>query len=118
MHWENTDDQAGVKTEVRASLSNDLDHDVRTKSVGRRDFVLNRLALGLGSAFLVGRWAETGSSAVAAAVTTKDSKSPFDEKRLLEQNRRMQKVNNAPQDFPNFIREGTTSHLLLLLLPL
>ncbi|TYH57211.1 hypothetical protein ES332_D08G074000v1 [Gossypium tomentosum] len=34
------------------------------------------------------------------------SKNPFDEKRLLEQNKRRQKENNAPEDFPNFIREG------------
>lgn len=34
------------------------------------------------------------------------SKSPYDEKRLLEQNRRVQKENNAPEDFPSFIREG------------
>ncbi|KAJ7950816.1 Peptidylprolyl isomerase [Quillaja saponaria] len=34
------------------------------------------------------------------------SKSPYDEKRLLEQNRRRQKENNAPEDFPNFVREG------------
>ncbi|XP_057980738.1 peptidyl-prolyl cis-trans isomerase FKBP20-2, chloroplastic isoform X2 [Malania oleifera] len=34
------------------------------------------------------------------------SASPYDEKRLLEQNRRMQKENSAPNDFPNFVREG------------
>lgn len=34
------------------------------------------------------------------------SKNPYDEKRLLEQNKRMQKENNAPEGFPNFIREG------------
>ncbi|KAJ8748790.1 hypothetical protein K2173_011346 [Erythroxylum novogranatense] len=34
------------------------------------------------------------------------AKNPYDEKRLLEQNKRIQKENNAPQDFPNFIREG------------
>ncbi|KAF4402273.1 hypothetical protein G4B88_003194 [Cannabis sativa] len=34
------------------------------------------------------------------------SKSPYDERRLLEQNKRRQKENNAPEDFPNFIREG------------
>ncbi|KAK1274390.1 hypothetical protein QJS04_geneDACA012496 [Acorus gramineus] len=30
----------------------------------------------------------------------------YDEKRLLEQNRKIQEANNAPEDFPNFIREG------------
>ncbi|KAB2068963.1 hypothetical protein ERO13_A08G059200v2 [Gossypium hirsutum] len=34
------------------------------------------------------------------------SKNPYDEKRLLEQNKQRQKENNAPEDFPNFIREG------------
>ncbi|KAL5161487.1 Peptidyl-prolyl cis-trans isomerase FKBP20-2, chloroplastic [Glycine soja] len=34
------------------------------------------------------------------------SKNPYDEKRLLQQNRRIQKENNAPEDFPNFVREG------------
>ncbi|BBG97306.1 FKBP-like peptidyl-prolyl cis-trans isomerase family protein [Prunus dulcis] len=34
------------------------------------------------------------------------SKSQFDERRLLEQNKRIQKENNAPEDFPSFIREG------------
>lgn len=33
-------------------------------------------------------------------------KSPFDEKRLLQQNKRVQKENNAPEDFPSFVREG------------
>ncbi|CAM6107299.1 unnamed protein product [Calypogeia fissa] len=32
--------------------------------------------------------------------------SPYDEDRLLEQNRRMQKMNNAPTEFPGFVREG------------
>uniref|UniRef100_A0A5B7C6N1 peptidylprolyl isomerase n=1 Tax=Davidia involucrata TaxID=16924 RepID=A0A5B7C6N1_DAVIN len=34
------------------------------------------------------------------------NKSPYDEKRLLEQNKRIQKENNAPEDFPSFVREG------------
>ncbi|KAL1818669.1 peptidyl-prolyl cis-trans isomerase FKBP20-2, chloroplastic [Daucus carota subsp. sativus] len=33
-------------------------------------------------------------------------KSPFDEKRIVEQNKRIQRENNAPDDFPSFIREG------------
>lgn len=37
------------------------------------------------------------------------SKNPYDEKRLLQQNRRIQKENNAPEDFPNFVREGEGS---------
>lgn len=34
------------------------------------------------------------------------SKNPYDEKRLLEQNKRIQRENSAPEDFPNFVREG------------
>lgn len=96
----------GLRTEVRGrrdALSNGLDYLEFTTSgtSGRRDFL--NVAIGLGSALLVGRWAEKGA---AIAVTKKDTRSPYDEKKLLDQNRRMQKVNNAPVDFPNFIREG------------
>lgn len=31
---------------------------------------------------------------------------PFNDKRLLEQNKKIQEANQAPNDFPNFIREG------------
>ncbi|XP_019159222.1 PREDICTED: peptidyl-prolyl cis-trans isomerase FKBP20-2, chloroplastic [Ipomoea nil] len=34
------------------------------------------------------------------------SKNPYDERRLLQQNKRIQRENNVPDDFPNFIREG------------
>ncbi|XP_022153545.1 peptidyl-prolyl cis-trans isomerase FKBP20-2, chloroplastic isoform X2 [Momordica charantia] len=34
------------------------------------------------------------------------SKNPYDERRLLEQNKRIQRENNAPDDFPSFVREG------------
>lgn len=34
---------------------------------------------------------------------------PYNEKRVLQQNRQIQKQNNAPDDFPNFIREGNKS---------
>lgn len=33
-------------------------------------------------------------------------KNPYDEKRLLEQNKRRQRENNVPDDFPSFVREG------------
>lgn len=39
-------------------------------------------------------------------------KNPYDERRLLEQNKRRQRENNAPEDFPNFIREGLFIALL------
>lgn len=34
------------------------------------------------------------------------SRSPYDERRLLEQNKKIQQANNTPEDFPNFVREG------------
>ncbi|XP_059428875.1 peptidyl-prolyl cis-trans isomerase FKBP20-2, chloroplastic isoform X3 [Corylus avellana] len=34
------------------------------------------------------------------------STNPYDEKRLLEQNKRIQRENNAPEEFPSFVREG------------
>ncbi|KAG0590665.1 hypothetical protein KC19_1G117400 [Ceratodon purpureus] len=104
---ESRESSSGLKTEHRfrseAPPSNGLDDSKFTtcRTSRRRDFV--NLAIGLGSALLVGRWAEKGT---AIAVTKKDTRSPYDEKKLLDQNRRMQKVNNAPEDFPNFIREG------------
>lgn len=48
----------------------------------------------------------SGLFPVSAASGKTKSKNPYDEKRLLEQNKRMLKENNAPEDFPNFIREG------------
>lgn len=40
------------------------------------------------------------------------SKSPYDERRLLEQNKKIQEANKAPEEFPNFIREGKSSSSL------
>ncbi|ONK73497.1 uncharacterized protein A4U43_C04F32230 [Asparagus officinalis] len=45
-------------------------------------------------------------SAALPAIGKVKSRSPYDEKRLLEQNKKIQGANNAPEDFPNFIREG------------
>ncbi|CAA7029558.1 unnamed protein product [Microthlaspi erraticum] len=44
-------------------------------------------------------------TALPSSAKTK-SKSPYDERRLLEQNKRIQRENNAPDEFPNFVREG------------
>lgn len=44
------------------------------------------------------------------------AKNPYDERRLLEQNKRIQRENNAPDDFPNFVREGSFSVLKLFFL--
>ncbi|PIN20685.1 FKBP-type peptidyl-prolyl cis-trans isomerase [Handroanthus impetiginosus] len=45
------------------------------------------------------------SPALPSSAKTK-KQNPYDEKRLLEQNKRIQRENNAPDEFPNFVREG------------
>ncbi|KAL3833070.1 hypothetical protein ACJIZ3_007806 [Penstemon smallii] len=62
------------------------------ESIGRR-FVLF---------FLIG---SRVSPALPSFGKTK-KQSPYDEKRLLEQNKRIQRENNVPDEFPNFVREG------------
>lgn len=47
-----------------------------------------------------------GPALAVSEKKNKGKKSPFDEQRLLEQNKRMQKLNSAPSDFPGFVREG------------
>ncbi|CAI5504547.1 unnamed protein product [Closterium sp. Naga37s-1] len=44
-------------------------------------------------------------AAVAATITDRPMES-YDEQRLLEQNRRIQRLNQAPENFPGFIRQG------------
>jgi len=51
--------------------------------------------------------------ALSSSAKTK-SKSPYDERRLLEQNKRIQRENNAPDEFPNFVREGLSFYSLFL----
>lgn len=46
------------------------------------------------------------STALPSSGKTK-KQNPYDEKRLLEQNKRIQRENNVPDDFPNFVREGS-----------
>lgn len=50
----------------------------------------------------------SGTSLAFPSYGKTKAKNPYDEKRLLEQNRRIQRENNAPEDFPNFVREGFT----------
>lgn len=50
-----------------------------------------------------------GSGALSAALPSlgkTKKQNPFDERRLLEQNKRIQRENNVPDDFPSFLREG------------
>ncbi|GMJ01200.1 hypothetical protein like AT3G60370 [Hibiscus trionum] len=56
--------------------------------------------------FLLFILVSSGLSPTLSSSGKTKSKNPYDEKRLLEQNKRRQKENNAPEDFPNFIREG------------
>ncbi|XP_021279581.1 peptidyl-prolyl cis-trans isomerase FKBP20-2, chloroplastic isoform X2 [Herrania umbratica] len=56
--------------------------------------------------FLLFLLISSGLSPTLSSSGKTKSKNPYDEKRLLEQNKRRQKENNAPGDFPNFIREG------------
>ncbi|KAH6788289.1 Phosphotyrosine protein phosphatases superfamily protein [Perilla frutescens var. frutescens] len=52
-----------------------------------------------------------GSGAVSTALPSfgkTKKQNPYDERRLLEQNKRIQRENNVPDDFPNFVREGFT----------
>ncbi|KAE8720745.1 Peptidyl-prolyl cis-trans isomerase FKBP20-2 [Hibiscus syriacus] len=69
------------------------DNSVRRKENSSRRFLLFVLV-------------SSGLSPTLTSSGKTKSKNPYDEKRLLEQNRRRQKENNAPEDFPNFIREG------------
>ncbi|XP_070038330.1 peptidyl-prolyl cis-trans isomerase FKBP20-2, chloroplastic isoform X1 [Nicotiana tomentosiformis] len=48
----------------------------------------------------------SGISPALPAYGKTKSKNPYDERRLLEQNKRIQRENNAPEEFPSFIREG------------
>ncbi|CAH9127227.1 unnamed protein product [Cuscuta epithymum] len=55
--------------------------------------------------FLLGA---SGMSPTSPCSGKTKKKNPYDEKRLLEQNKRVQTENNAPEEFPNFVREGFT----------
>ncbi|XP_020083696.1 peptidyl-prolyl cis-trans isomerase FKBP20-2, chloroplastic isoform X2 [Ananas comosus] len=48
----------------------------------------------------------SGLSVASSSSGKEKSRSPYNERRLLEQNRKIQEANHAPGDFPNFIREG------------
>ncbi|KAG2637021.1 hypothetical protein PVAP13_2NG490103 [Panicum virgatum] len=45
-------------------------------------------------------------SVAFSAYAKSKSMNPYDERRLLQQNKKIQEANRAPEDFPNFIREG------------
>lgn len=48
----------------------------------------------------------SGLSVALTASAKVKTASPYNEKRLLEQNRKIQEANNAPEEFPSFVREG------------
>uniref|UniRef100_A0A804L7X8 peptidylprolyl isomerase n=1 Tax=Musa acuminata subsp. malaccensis TaxID=214687 RepID=A0A804L7X8_MUSAM len=70
------------------------DRGCSAENRGRRDLFLISLA---SSSSLV---------ALSAASGKVKGSNPYNERRLLEQNRKIQEANSAPEDFPNFIREG------------
>jgi len=49
-------------------------------------------------------------SVAFSAYAKSKSMNPYDERRLLQQNKKIQEANRAPEDFPNFIREGEQSY--------
>ncbi|KAE8813332.1 FKBP-type peptidyl-prolyl cis-trans isomerase 6, chloroplastic [Hordeum vulgare] len=65
----------------------------------------------------IGKWAAlaqflvtpTLSLAFSAQSKTKTI-NPYDERRLLQQNKKIHEANRARDDFPNFIREGDHVH--------
>lgn len=46
-------------------------------------------------------------SAASPSLGKTKKQTPYDERRLLEQNKRIQRENNVPDDFPSFLREGS-----------
>ncbi|KAF7825127.1 peptidyl-prolyl cis-trans isomerase FKBP20-2, chloroplastic isoform X1 [Senna tora] len=66
---------------------------LHSKEALRRKFILSLLV-------------STGVFPTLSSYGKTKSKNPYDEKRLLEQNKRIQRENNAPDEFPNFVREG------------
>ncbi|KAK4783100.1 hypothetical protein SAY86_007474 [Trapa natans] len=86
-----SDQKMRQNTQLPASQRNEniLWHD---ESVKRRPLLLLLVSSGI-------------LSPLPSFAKTK-SKNPYDERRLLEQNKRIQRENNVPEDFPSFIREG------------
>ncbi|CAI5506035.1 unnamed protein product [Closterium sp. Naga37s-1] len=68
---------------------------------GLGDLVSETGAVGAGGS----RGGAVRGAAVAATVTDRPMES-YDEQRLLEQNRRIHRLNQAPENFPGFIRQG------------
>ncbi|XWS32420.1 hypothetical protein CRYUN_Cryun23aG0158000 [Craigia yunnanensis] len=81
-----------------------LSHSLKDNGLQNR-YVLHREE-NLRRRFLLFFLVSSGLSPTLSSSGKTKSKNPYDEKRLLEQNKRRQKENNAPEDFPNFIREG------------
>ncbi|KAI4338727.1 hypothetical protein MLD38_023749 [Melastoma candidum] len=73
-----------------------VEEDGEEDDLRRRRFLL----------FLVALSSSTGLSPCPDSHGKSKGKNPYDEKRLLEQNKRIQRENRAPDDFPSFIREG------------
>ncbi|KAL6639290.1 hypothetical protein ACP70R_023020 [Stipagrostis hirtigluma subsp. patula] len=72
-------------------------------SVESKDVVEGRISRRAALALLL---ASPALSVAFSAHGKTKSMNPYDERRLLEQNKKIQEANRAPDDFPNFIREG------------
>ncbi|XP_048447700.1 peptidyl-prolyl cis-trans isomerase FKBP20-2, chloroplastic-like [Pyrus x bretschneideri] len=81
-------------------------HDSRHHRTGERSHGLSHYEENLSRRLLLFLSVTTSLFPNLSSSAKTKSKSPFDERRLLEQNKRIQKENNAPEDFPSFIREG------------
>ncbi|BBN16819.1 hypothetical protein MPTK1_7g09550 [Marchantia polymorpha subsp. ruderalis] len=96
----------GSAEESSPRLAVEVEVEVEKGRVRSRRSFCGACLLGLAAS----RLGAPGSEALALTATTrreaKEAASPFDEDRLLQQNRRMQKLNGAPTEFPGFIREG------------
>ncbi|MED6171371.1 hypothetical protein PIB30_040147 [Stylosanthes scabra] len=75
------------------------------KSSGNGSFISERITT-LRRRFILSSFLSTCVFPTLSSYAKTKTKNPYDEKRLLQQNKRIQQENNAPEDFPNFIREG------------
>ncbi|CAD6340981.1 unnamed protein product [Miscanthus lutarioriparius] len=70
---------------------------------GEKDVVQRRIRRRAAFSLLL---ASPALSVAFSAYGKSKTMNPYDERRLLQQNKKIQEANRAPDDFPNFIREG------------
>eukprot|EP00250_Pteridium_aquilinum_P029641 c39886_g1_i1 orf=311-1138(-) len=90
-----------------ARVSKDAENQgVRTSSDALQEANFGMARRVFSTALLCSGFVSTAPALAISEMKSKGKKSPFDEQRLLEQNKRMQMLNSAPSDFPGFVREG------------